>query len=281
MDPQPGRPPMKTAALTVLFLLVGAVWISATPPAARNVSKRGAAFLSGRTALTMAPTTMPTVTTKRPTPAPTKPPTAVPTAHEDHPDILSKRMKCLDEAGTNGHGVYIDYKTLRNTKGVDASYLDKTKNNIYCWCNKSEGYTHCEGPLCVYNVDYGTESARRNQTGFPASCGSACKCGRLTFEAADKKLDREQYYTQQCKQREHVGGVNFFSRDSNAPISADDPKAVAYCKCEGGGRVPRRYDAVGPGSLTYDFGIWGVMKNWGLFPASCASCKCAPHTSGR
>ena len=50
----------------------------------------------------------------------------------------------------------------------------------------------------------------------------------------------------------------------------DDTSGVAYCQCQRGKK------ATGPGAIpSFDFGPWGAMKGWSLWPTECgAKCGC-------
>ena len=48
------------------------------------------------------------------------------------------------------------------------------ESSVYCWCDKKKGFTHCEGPQCVYDVNWGSAAHQQNHTGFPFSCKHVC-----------------------------------------------------------------------------------------------------------
>lgn len=269
------RPPTNSVvwfgSAAAAILLVVAL-MDSNPPATkpRSSTPKRATWLHER-----APTTAPTSSpiTSRPTVAPT----AAPSLHQESKEMSDAVSTCHKAPGTlSDGGVYLHYDTLKGQGYASAFHETVQESSVYCWCDKKRGYTHCEGPQCVYDVNWGTEAHQQNHTGFPFSC-KHCRCGHIRFQAAESGEARKKKAENSCLTHRSKDGIlhsSFMDLDT-FPITASSeelPNTVPFCQCN------RGYKAVGDGSIhDFSFGFWAVMKNWDLFPVDCGdACSCQP-----
>lgn len=265
-------PPRNTVAMfagVAAALLVVVALMDSNPPAAKprsSTPKRATSWLHERDP-TEAPTSSPT--TSRPT---TVAPTVAPTLHRTSKEMSTAVATCHEAPGTLSEGgVYLHYETLK-AQGYESAFHETAKeSSVYCWCDKKKGFTHCEGPQCVYDVNWGSAAHQQNHTGFPFSC-KHCRCGHIRFQAAESKKDRIKKAEAWCAahpSKDLIQNPSFLDLETMKPGDAESPNSTPFCQCK------RGVTSTGAGSIrNFEYGSWPVMKNWHLFPVGCDNCSC-------